>query len=442
MRKLSLKVRIFTAALLALLFFIPLMSFALKQAFVASLTESMQERMALQSLTLISEFDVIDSEYEMPEVMVHGEFNLPDSGLYGVILNYDQLVWRSVSAINWQWPEIIHFPLPGQESFTIVGEEDNEYFRYSYTAEFETDIGYSPVAFHVFQDRKGFNIEVEQFETTLISWLGIISAVLFLLLLFSLNTALRPIQNLVSEIANIEGGNAKRIDHNYPSELETLKTNLNHLLTTEESQRERYKNSLGDLAHSLKTPLAVLSGLPSLPEEGKEPVAQIDSIIQRQLKRAVAGAGSGWNQKEAVLPIISKLTDAMEKVYTDKNLSIEFEIAEDAFFYGDSTDLMELMGNIMDNACKAAKSHILISTQVTGSKISISVADDGKGIPAEKVALLLERGKRLDSYEAGQGIGMAVVADLVAAYQGQLDIVQSELGGAKIIISFPLPTPH
>ncbi len=437
MKRASLKARIFTAALLALLFFIPLMSYALKQAFVASLMGSQQERMELQALTLISEFDVVDQEYIMPEMMTIGEFNLPESGLYGVIQNLDLVVWRSMSAINWQWPEINHFPVPGQSQFIIVGSPGNEYFRFSYTAEFETDIGFTPVAFHVFQNTERFDEEVAAFENTLLGWLGIIAGLLVLLLLFSLNTALSPINLLVAEIRKIEEGSNKRIEQNYPTELETLKTNLNHLLSTEENQRERYKNSLGDLAHSLKTPLAVLSGMQDLPQEGREPVNQINNIIQRQLKRAVAGSGSGWNQKEAILPIIEKLTTALEKVYADKNLLIEFEIDRDTAFYGDATDLMELLGNLMDNACKAARTSVLVSANTNGQGLTISVEDDGIGIPKDKRKTLLERGKRLDSYESGQGIGMAVVSDLVAAYQGQLNINDSDLGGAKVSLFFP-----
>ncbi|MBE1302374.1 MAG: GHKL domain-containing protein [Alteromonadaceae bacterium] len=439
MRRASLKIRIFSAALLALLFFVPLMSYALKQAFVASLTSAQEGRMQLQLLTLISEFDVVDQEYLMPEMMINGDLNLPESGLYGVIHNPDLLVWKSMSAINWQVPEIDEFPVPGGSKFATVKVQKAEYFQYTYTAEYETTIGFTPVAFHIFQEKSGFNAEVTRFEKTLLRWLGIISALLFLLLLFSLNTALSPIKRLIAEIRGIEEGNKQSITQQYPTELETLKVNLNHLLTTEANQRERYKNSLGDLAHSLKTPLAVLAGMPELPAEGKEPVAQIDNIIQRQLKRAVAGTGSGWNQKEPVAPIVEKLTLAMEKVYAGKELTIEYELQDDASFYGDSTDLMELLGNLMDNACKAAKSSVLITTMQSDTSVSIWVEDDGKGIPHDKRQVLLERGKRLDSYESGQGIGMSVVSDLISAYQGQLDIQDAGLGGAKIIVTFPIP---
>lgn len=438
MRRISLKVRSFTAALIALLFFIPLMNYALQQAYSASITQATLERMRLLTLTLISEFEIEAQTVYMPELMIHGEFNLPESGIYGVIHNLDLLVWKSMSAINWSWPEINQFPAPGHSEFITVHKDEKRYFRYTYTAEFETTIGLTPVAFHVFMDTQTFDKEIRQFESTLYQWLGIIAAVLMLLLIFTLNTALSPINRLVKRISSIEQGKTERIEDSYPPELEHLKDRLNNLLDTEQQQRERYKNSLGDLAHSLKTPLAVLSGMQTLPEEGKEPVAQIDQIIQRQLKRAVAGAGSRWNKKEPIFPIVEKLTNAMEKVYADKYLTIEFDLQEGMSFKGDATDLLELLGNLLDNACKAAKSRVLIQGRQTQQYLELGISDDGPGIPQDKKHLLLERGRRLDSYETGQGIGMSVVSDLVSAYQGQLSISTSEFGGAKISVRFPL----
>lgn len=439
MKPISLKVRTFTAALIALLFFIPLMNYALQQAYSASIHQATFERLRLLSLTLISEFEIEGKAVYMPELMIHGEFNLPSSGIYGIIHNYDKLVWKSMSAINWQWPEIQSFPIPGKSQFVTIPDEEKQktYFRYSYTAEFETDIGLSPVAFHVFMDKATYDEEIARFESTLLNWLGIITALLLLLLVFTLNTALKPINKLVNEITAIKKGRNTRITQLYPPELETLKDNLNHLLSTEETQRERYKNSLGDLAHSLKTPLAVLSGLKNLPDDGKEPVTQIDQIIQRQLKRAVAGTGSRWNQSVALQPLVDKLTAAMEKVYAEKYIVIEHEIIDNAEFSGDATDLMELLGNLMDNACKAAKQKVLIEVQQSDNFLELSVSDDGPGIPQDKQNLLLERGKRLDSYESGQGIGMAIVSDLVSAYQGQIEMGTSEYGGAKITLKFP-----
>ena len=152
----------------------------------------------------------------------------------------------------------------------------------------------------------------------------------------------------------------------------------------------------------------------------------------------MAGSGSGWEQAEPIAPIVDKLTAAMGKIYRPKNLDFQQQIADGVVFHGDKTDLLELLGNLMDNACKAARKTILVTVQLIDNKLDIGIEDDGPGIAPGDRKALLTRGKRLDSYQEGQGIGLAVVADLVAAYQGQLEMMDSELGGAKIRLRFPL----
>jgi two-component system sensor histidine kinase PhoQ len=315
----------------------------------------------------------------------------------------------------------------------------NNYFLYAYTAEFETSEGYQPVSFYVLQDKQVFNTEKSKFANTLWNWLGLIALLLLILLLVSLNAALLPISRLNKQIRQAESGQLKRIDQRYPPELEKLKSSINNLLDTEQQQRSRYKNSLSDLAHSLKTPLAVLSGTAGLPEQAKEPISQINLQIQRQLKRAVAGTSSTFEQAVSIKPVVDKLFNAMNKVYADKHLTLTHDIQHQALgFHGDITDLMEILGNVLDNACKAAVKQVTLSVLTNLNTLLIHVEDDGPGIPKDKREQLLERGTRLDSYKEGQGIGMAVVADLVSAYQGQLKIKQSNLGGAKLTLIFPI----
>jgi two-component system sensor histidine kinase PhoQ len=294
------------------------------------------------------------------------------------------------------------------------------------------------VTFYILQDKQVFNTEKSKFANTLWNGLGLIALLLLILLLVSLNAALLPISRLNKQIRQAESGQLKRIDQRYPPELEKLKNSINNLLDTEQQQRSRYKNSLNDLAHSLKTPLAVLSGTEGLPELAKEPINQINLQIQRQLKRAVAGTSSTFEQAVPIKPVVDKLFNAMDKVYADKHLTLTHDIQHQALsFNGDITDLMEILGNVLDNACKAAAKQVTLSVLTSLNKLQIHIEDDGPGIPKNKREQLLERGTRLDSYKEGQGIGMAVVADLVCAYQGQLEIKQSDLGGAKITLLFP-----
>ena len=440
MHNLSLRLRSFAAAVLALLIFIPLTAVTLEQAFNGSLSQSMLQQLRVQSLTLISEFELDNtgSQAEMPEQLYNDQFNIPGSGLYAFIQSHDGMLWQSLSTLNWQQQPEFVAPDIGAEVFIEDFSMQNNYFLYAYTAEFETSEGYQPVSFYVLQDKQVFNTEKSKFANTLWNWLGLIALLLLILLLVSLNAALLPISRLNKQIRQAESGQLDRIDQRYPPELEKLKSSINNLLDTEQQQRSRYKNSLSDLAHSLKTPLAVLSGTAGLPEQAKEPISQINLQIQRQLKRAVAGTTSTFGQAIPIKPVVEKLFNAMDKVYADKKLTLTHDIQHQTLgFNGDMTDLMEILGNVLDNACKAAVKQVSLSTFTSLNKLLIHIEDDGPGIPKDKREQLLERGTRLDSYKEGQGIGMAVVADLVSAYQGQLEVKQSDLGGAKLTLIFP-----
>ena len=439
MHNFSLRLRSFAAALLALLIFIPLSAITLEQAFNSSLTQSMLQQLQVQSLSLISEFELDDSGSKavMPEQLYNDQFNIPDSGLYAYIQSNQDVLWQSQSTLNWQQLPKLESPIIGNESFTEDFTMDTNYFLYAYTAEFESSQGYHPISFYILQDKTVFNNEKSKFAKTLWNWLGLIALLLLVLLVVSLNAALLPISRLNKQILEAESGQLKRIDQQYPPELEKLKNSINHLLDSEQQQRSRYKNSLSDLAHSLKTPLAVLSGTADLPQQANEPINQINLQIQRQLKRAVAGTSSTFEQAELIKPVIDKLFNAMSKVYADKKLQFNQSIQDEILgFHGDKTDLMEILGNVIDNACKAASSQVTATTSAQQNSLQIDIEDDGPGIPKSQREQLLERGTRLDSYKEGQGIGMAVVADLVSAYQGQIKIEQSQLGGAKITLIF------
>lgn len=438
MKRLSLRLRSFLAAVLALVIFVPLSVIALESAFANSLRQSVLEQLRVQSLTLISEFEMQDGQIVMPEALFNDRFNVVESGLYAFIQLEDAFVWSSISALSMPLTFDLTRPDIGDELFQPRFGPDHGYFMYAYTAEFEDEDSYHPVTFYILHDRSMFQAELEAFSQTLWYWIGSISFFLLIMLLYSIDTALKPISVLARQIKSAEQGEVDKLKEVYPPELEVLKNSINHLLTTEQQQRRRYKNSLADLAHSLKTPLAVLTTMEELPNSAREPLGQVDAIIQRQLKRAVAGGGSGWEKPEPVTPVVEKLLGAMKKVYADKALEFEHEATQGCSFRGDSTDLMEILGNVLDNACKAAVKKVKVTTTHTREMLNIHVEDDGPGIPEQHRELLLNRGTRLDTYQEGQGIGMALVSDLVSAYQGQIQIEQSTLGGARVSLSFML----
>lgn len=437
MPAISLRLRSLLIAAVALCIFIPATVFTLSQAYTTSLEDAKYNELKLMNLGMISVFEIEENSVFMPDMLYNDQLNLPDSGYQGVIKIGDRIVWKSASSVETTMSVLPHSPTLGSEQFLTdfsLSQNSEERFAYSFTAEFDNGVDYIPVSFFIFNNKIDFTHNRALFLSTVWRYLGALGIVLLFLLIVGMNTLLKPVRKLLQEISQTSSGEQKRLVANYPSEFTPLQKSINQLLNAEEQQRQRYKNSLGDLAHSLKTPLAVSLGTDGLPTNARVAMQQIDALIQRQLKRAAAGA-SGWTEGIAIAPVANQVVNALCKVYRDKHL--KFAVTGDqGLFYGDTTDLMEIIGNLMDNACKAAIQHIKVSIKQLPQQSELIIEDDGAGIPQDQIERLLTRGQRLDTYTEGQGIGMAVVTDLVGAYNGKLDITTSPLGGACCKITF------
>ncbi|MCW8107907.1 ATP-binding protein [Alteromonas ponticola] len=439
MKGLSLQLRAIILAVIALTLFIPLTVLTLERAYTASLTQAKQNELKLMSLALISAFELDGNIPYMPELLYEEQLNLPDSGYVGLIQFRNKTVWQSASALHYDITHPPPSPNVGEELFledyTARFDKKRSHFAYAFTAEFAGENDFEPVHFYIFNDKTDFNLERDAFLKTVWQWLSLLAFALLVLMLIGMALLLSPVRELIHEISMMARGKQARLTHHYPVEFSGLQSSINQLMQIEEDQRKRYKNSLDDLAHSLKTPLAVALGTADLPDEARESLKQIDHLIRRQLKRATI-AKSGWQAGVDIYPIVEKVTQAIKKIHSEKSLSVSIS-GEDIQFHGDKTDLMEMVGNVLDNAAKAATKNILVSLQQSENWIDICVEDDGPGIPEHLREKLLQRGKRLDTYAEGQGIGMAVVADLVTIYQGRLLIDKSRFAGAKITMQFP-----
>ncbi len=285
---------------------------------------------------------------------------------------------------------------------------------------------------------------------------GYLAVVLLLIFTLTLYWGLAPLAKMASELKSIENGTQEQLAGHYPLELTGVTHNLNLLLQHEKRQHSRYRNTLANLAHSLKTPLAVLRGMvdgeklqvagsstttpsPSLNLDMLEQqVGRMDEIVQHQLQRAVHVGPQSLHQSIEVLPVVMRLKGAIEKVYRGKVNAITLNIESGVTFKGDTGDLMEIMGNLMDNAGKYGHGVIRVSAnniQVNElTKCRLTVEDDGPGIAQQAVSEILRRGVRADQKHQGQGIGLAMVVDIVDQYEGRLGIEGSELGGAKVEI--------
>jgi two-component system sensor histidine kinase PhoQ len=288
-----------------------------------------------------------------------------------------------------------------------------------------------------------------RYRRQLLSWFSLLTLLLLATLGWRMRRALAPVRLLETEIGAVETGQLDRLSESYPRELAGVATNLNTLLVAERNRIARYRDTLGNLAHTLKTPLAVIRA--TLAAAATEQRAGIErevdrmaQIIEHQLKRAAAGGGVTLGQSAVpVLLVVSELRAALLKVHARKDLAIDVEVPVDAGFVGDQGDLTEVLGNLMDNACKWCRGRVLVSAGVDASRpfpwrLSIVVEDDGPGIAAADRERVLERGVRADESVPGHGLGLAMVRESVSVYAGRFFIDgSSALGGARVEIQVP-----
>lgn len=275
------------------------------------------------------------------------------------------------------------------------------------------------------------------------------AGVLILMQLLFLRLSLRPLRNLSEDVAQVEAGNAETLSGSYPREVAPLTRNLNRLLQTEKANQQRYRNALDQLAHGLKTPLAVLQA--SLPEavadkHSRRSMARaledMQTRVTQQLERAALSTRRTLVQPVPVRPEAERLARSLDKVYADKQIQVEMNVDQGVTFQGERRDLLEILGNLLDNAFKYTRSRIRLSAErVAGGELrpglELCVEDDGPGIQEAFAEQVFERGIRGDEQLPGHGLGLAIVSELVAAYDGHTEIGTSDLGGALLRIHFP-----
>ena len=442
---LSLQARLLLAALLILMVFTGLTGLALDKAFRQSAETALQDRLQGYLYALLAAVDVDDSGTpQFSRNLPDSRFDRPGSGLYASIKNSDnQAVLNSRSLLGNRLPVLANNPL-GQYQYESLLLNDIPHYRLAYSVRWELDAEQAyRLDFQVVEDKQSYQQQISTYRRNLWGWLGAAVVVLLLLQAIILRWSLKPLRQVAVDLAAIEAGETERLRGNYPRELQHLTDTLNDLLDHTRSQLQRYRDSLGNMAHSLKTPLAILANALSLkqaessPVEAEEQLQRIRQIIDYQLQRASAGQAS-LGTATALKPVAIKIINAMQKVHADKSLRIENQIDESLTCQCDEGDLMEVLGNLLENACKWGQQHIRISAQaVKQAGVEVCIEDDGPGIPTDVREQVLQRGQRADPATAGHGIGLAMVHEIVLLYGGKLKIESSSSGGAAICIQLP-----
>ncbi|GHA83754.1 ATP-binding protein [Cognatilysobacter bugurensis] len=455
----SLQARQQLAASASLIAFLALAGYALDRAFIETAESNLEQRLHNYALAYTADTEFgRDGELIEPYDPPDPRFNRPGSGLYAQIA-LPNGSWTSASAEGPALPappmlapreSRFERALPMRESDGEIGEV----YRYSYgliwggagdrRAEF-------PYTIHILEDTRTLRRQIGVFRESLWRYLGGAGLILLLLQGVILRWSLMPLRHVIAELKRVQRGEASRMGMQHPRELEPLTESINAFIESERENLDRQRNTLADLAHSLKTPLAVLrsrlespAGEAELREDVATQVQRMNDLVSYQLARAARSGHALFAAPIALEPHAEQIVKGLEKVYASKGVLCEFEIQEGVQFHGEAGDLQELLGNLLENAFKWARSRVLLTVRSEPASagrrpgLLVAVDDDGPGIPPEKVSLILQRGVRGDERVQGHGIGLAIVQDLVRSYRGTLEVSRStELDGARFEVHLP-----
>ena len=432
----SIRARLVIGAALVLLAFIAIAGVAVERAPADSVRAAHYSRLqgTVYLLLAAAELDA-NGALVMPAAFAEPRLSMPGSGLYAAIFNLQRgEQWRSPSAVG-DAPFQRDIAV-GQWRFQALGAAPAAYLAASYGVKWATGQREASLVLSVLEDTAESEREISAFRKTLGSWLG--GSVLLLLLAQTLllQWGLTPLRRVAQEVRRIEGGEQDRIEGRYPVEIAGLTDSLNALIGQERVRQTRYKEALSFLAHSLKTPLAVLRtalGDPAgLPTVVTQQVRRMDDIVQHQLGRAAASGAARFARQLPIAPVLDRIRVSLQKVYADKRLEFSIDCPPRLAWRIDEGDAFEILGNVMDNAAKWAGHSVAVRVARDGDRLRIQVEDDGPGFSdAQAVPQMFVRH---DERVPGHGVGLVVVNDLVASHNGELTLSRAALGGARVDI--------
>ena len=429
-----------------IIFFLLLTALTLEKAFRSVAEQARNERLHASIYTILAAAELETDTLQIPEILPEQRLMLPDSGLYAYVLNNSgKIIWTSPSAIGTQPPQILLME-PGKEQISSINSEKQLQILQFGVAWQSYDQNEYKFTLAVAEDNIGYYQQIASYRQNLYGWLAALVVVLVAVQIYILRWGLSPLAIVENDISEIESGKSSSLKGKYPQEINGITRNLNILIENERKRQKQYQDTLANLAHSLKTPLAVLKNEVDSVESSDvmtEQIKRIDSMVEYQLSRAALSGRITFANAIEVKPIAKKLISALDKVFADKNITSSLECADNIKFNAVEGDLMEMLGNLLENAYKWSRTTVIVhlkqlenpDCRMSGMKITID--DDGPGIDQASIDHILKRGGRADTVKPGHGIGLAVVKDLVDSYHGKLEIITSDAGGASITIEIP-----
>jgi signal transduction histidine kinase len=309
--------------------------------------------------------------------------------------------------------------------------------------EIESGSGLEPLIFLASAPLTGFTDDVLNYSTHILGSFLLLGIGLLMAVVLQVRIALKPLKAISTGIIEIREGRASKLSQNNLEDVQPLVDELNNLLDHNAILLKRARNRLADLAHSVKNPLAVINNeARNLEADQKELILQQTSDLSKNvdhyLSRARAfGTEKVLGSRSAVKTAVEDLVYAMQRIYQERDLNYDFPDLKECWFRGESQDLEEMIGNLMDNACKWAKKHVSIRAETEGDRLLLIVEDDGPGIPEEEIENVMRRGHKLDESKPGHGQGMGIVKDIVDLYGGKLKLGKSPMGGLQAKLDLP-----
>lgn len=442
----SITTRLLVSASLVLACFVILTSLSVRHSVHKRAEQALYDRMQgmvygiLGAAELDQNNTLTVNEYELPDQRLIS----PVSGTYAEIRDANgQRIWSSKSTVA-NIPAIKPLSV-GSWRFVNEGQDsDREIHALQFAMSWLTE-GDQENFFvvQVVDNALEFSTQLAKFDRNL--WVSLLLSALMLLLvqLLVLTWGLNPLSKIGRGLKRIESGEDEVLDTRLPLELKPLANSINTLLGSERNRHLRYRNVMDDLAHSLKTPLSVLGnmeGSDSLDGDSaqllREQTQRMNEIIAYHLQRANAGGSQALAPPLSPLPPLKRLARSLKKVYPELSPSFNFELPKNFQLRINESDLMEILGNLLENACKYGASHITVTGQYDDDKTQLIIDDNGPGFPVGHLNHLAERGRRADSTQEGQGLGLAVTLELVESYGGDMVLGESANGGARVSLAF------
>ena len=443
----SLLLRLLVGAGLALLIALAVVGAAMDRVFTNAAEANMRERLEAVVYLILSTVEVDENgRPQLAGSLAEPRLNRPGSSLHGGAMTPEG-EWRSPSLVGVEPQPNARLIERGTELFRGL-EADGAWNAFAIGLGWELPDGkIIDLTIWAAEDPNRLRMELAGFRGDLWRWLGLAAVLIIVGQLLLLVLILRPLRRVAHEVSEIESGRREGIEGGYPRELRPLTDNLNTLLAAERDNARRYSEALADLAHALKTPVAVLrarleSSEPARPSDLARHLDDMEQIIRRQLERAQRSTRRALPAAVPVRPILERMADSLERLHVDSRLRAEVAGEADRVAYMDERDLWEVCGNLMENAAKYGKGRLRASVRPgePGRRrdgLIIEIEDDGPGIAAEEADRLFQRGQRGDERRDGQGLGLSIVRELVEANGGRLELERSEFGGALFRVILP-----